>query len=97
MISRREFLAIAAAAIAGALTAGIVKAEKPVPVEDIQTVPLGARTIVDYSAGEDVHTIIPVTFMNWPGDPHPRTARPGTIPLWVALGSIVKEKDNGCT
>ena len=40
MISRREFLTTAAAAIAGALTAGIVKAEVPVPVEDIQAVPL---------------------------------------------------------
>ena len=40
MISRRKFLATAAAAIAGALVAGIVEAEKPVPAEDIQAVPL---------------------------------------------------------
>ena len=48
MISRRKFLATAAAAIAGALTAGIVKAEKPVPVEDIQAVPLGRRSVLMY-------------------------------------------------
>ena len=39
-ISRREFLTTAAAAIASALTARIVKTETPVPVEDIQAVPL---------------------------------------------------------
>ena len=52
MISRREFLATAAAAIAGALTVGIVKAKKPVPIEDIQAVPLGrlsAQVYPDWS------------------------------------------------
>ena len=40
--TRRQFLLTATAAAVGALTAGIVKAEKPVPVEDIQAVPLDA-------------------------------------------------------
>lgn len=40
MISRRQFLLTAAATITGALLSGIVQAEKPVPVEDIQAVPL---------------------------------------------------------
>jgi len=39
-ISRREFLTTAAAAAAGALIGGVVKAKEPVPVEDIQAVPL---------------------------------------------------------
>lgn len=38
--NRRKFLLTAAAAAVGALTAGIVEAETPVPVENIQAVPL---------------------------------------------------------
>lgn len=41
--TRRKFLLTAAVGGALALTAGIVKAEKPVIVEDIQAVPLGAE------------------------------------------------------
>ena len=49
-LTRRQFLTTAIAAAVGALTAGIVQAEKPVPVEDIQAVPLGQDEEANYGS-----------------------------------------------
>ena len=68
MISRREFLATAAAAIAGALTAGIVEVEKPVPVEDIQAVPLVDRCPAGaYYECPDYCPVVPGSARCWMG------------------------------